>query len=398
MTSMTQSNKVIKSLCSLPLLVGLALSQTGCGWLAGEKGIFRDRSNDYLKADNIPPLVLPEGKKAPASMGELYPIPPVTATDFGYDPSAEYEVPRPLPLAANSQQENVKIQRVGGESWILINAAPGELWPRIRNFLNVNGLNATYANINKGIIETEWLQFKTDPDLQHVYRLQIDQGVQPETSEIHVLHYSIPVTEALPSEIKWPSKSINPEREKWLMDELAATLANDQTEGGTSLLAQNIGGSVKANLGMWRTETALYIHLDRTRSLATLGYAAKKDGFVTFESDQDAGLIYVGYKDPDDMKPGWFKRVLHLPHNPKLPSTDYTLAQLKTLLPQGEALDNAAMSKRNKEKELPDAEGYLLIVTGSDNNYVVRIRDPYGKRLQPREARQLLTILRKNLI
>lgn len=396
MTSITKHR--VKPLLTLSLVVMLSLTQSACGWFWGERGVFRDRSNDYLKADNIRPLVLPDGKQAPASMGELYPIPPVSATDFGYDPDAEYEVPRPMPLAANLQQENVKIQRVGGESWILINAAPGELWPRIRNFLNVNGLNASYANINKGIIETEWLQFKTDPELQHTYRLQIDQGVQPETSEIHILHYSIPADQPLPAEVNWPKKSVNAEREKWLMDELAATLATDQSEVGTSLLAQNIGGSVKAGLGMLRTETALFIRLDKTRALATLGYAAKKDGFITFESDQDAGLIYVGYKDPEDMKPGWFKRVLHLPHNPKLPTTKYTLEQLKTILPEGDDFDNATLSKPNKEKQFPDATGYLLVVTDSDNGYVVRIRDAYGKRLKPREARELLTILRKNLI
>jgi outer membrane protein assembly factor BamC len=28
----------------------------------------------------------------------------------------------------------------------------------------------------------------------------------------------------------------------------------------------------------------------------------------------------------------------------------------------------------------------------------VRVRDPYGKRLAPHEARELLTVLRRNLI
>jgi len=385
-----------KTFANLIIIVGLCLSQMGCGWFFGEKGVFRNRSNDYLKADNIAPLKLPDGKHS-KSMGELYPVPAITATDFGYDPSMEYEVPRPMPLASNSREDKVRIQRVGGESWILINAAPGELWPRIRNFLNVNGLNANYANINKGIIETEWLQFKTDPEVQHVYRLQMDQGVQPDTSEIHILEYNIPANQPLPKEIHWPAKSVDPEREKWLRDELAATLANDPTEGGTSLLAQNIGGSVKANIGMLKTEPVIYIRLDKVRTMATLGFAAKKEGFVTFDSDTDQGLFYVGYKSLDDMKPGWFRRKLHLPL-PKLPTTDYTLAQLKEILPTGDALDNAPISKRNKEKVLPDADGYLLIVTGDANNFVVRIRDPYGKRLESKEARQLLTILRKNLI
>lgn len=398
MTSMSRAvSNPSKSFFTLILILGLCFSQTGCGWFFGEEGVFRNRSNNYLKADKIPPLVLPEGKSS-ASMGEIYPIPPISATDFGYDSNMDNEIPRPLPLAANLREDKVRIQRVGGESWVLINAAPGELWPRIRNFLNVNGLNANYTNINKGIIETQWLQFKTDPDVQHVYRLQMDQGVQPETSEIHITHFSLPGGQPLPTEINWPAKSTSSEKEKWLMDELAAALANDDTEGGTSLLAQNIGGAVKANIGMLRTEPVIYIRLDRVRALATLSFAAKKDGFVTFESNNKAGLFYVGYKDPEDLKPGWFTRKLHLPFKPKLPTTEYQLEQLQEILPQGEALDGAPLSKRNKEKTLPDADGYLLIVSGDENNYVVRIRDPYGKRLAPKEARELLTILRKNLI
>lgn len=397
MTSMSRVDSCIKSLAKISLILGLCLSQVGCGWFFGDKGVFRNRSSDYLKADNIPPLVLPAGKSSEA-MGDIYPIPPVSATDFGYDSSVDNEVPRPMPLAANLREDKVRIQRVGGESWILINAAPGELWPRIRNFLNVNGLNANYTNINKGIIQTEWLQFKTDPNVQHVYRLQMDQGVQPETSEIHILHYSLPSGQVTPSEIKWPEKSTSSEKEKWLMDELAAALANDDVSGGTSLLAQNIGGSVKANIGMQRSEPVIFIRLDRVRTMATLSFAAKKEGFVSFDSSSSDGLFYVGYKDPEDMKPGWFTRKLHLPFKPKLPTTDYTLAQLQEILPKGEALDNAPLSKRNKEKVLPDAEGYLLIVSGDANNYVVRIRDPYGKRLPSKDARELLTILRKNLI
>src|SRR5690606_13718256 len=85
----------------LLLLAGLGFSLSGCGMFFGEEGVFRNREADYLKADNIPPLVLPAGKHSQA-MGELYPIPPITATDFGYDPdSKDSEVPRPMPLSAN---------------------------------------------------------------------------------------------------------------------------------------------------------------------------------------------------------------------------------------------------------------------------------------------------------
>lgn len=382
----------------LLLVASLGISLSGCGMFFGDEGVFRNRESDYLKADNIPPLVLPAGKHSEA-MGELYPIPPITATDFGYDPdSIDTEVPRPMPLSANLEQENVKIQRVGGESWILLNAAPGEVWPRIRNFLNVNNLPVSRADISRGIIETSWLQFKTDLDTYDRYRLQIDQGVQPETTEIHIVHMSVPASEKPAADMNWPRKSINAEREKWMLDELAATLASETAEGGTSLLAQAIGGSVKANLTMLRGEPAMQIKLDRTRAFATLAYAAKKDGFTTFEADADAALYYVHYKDPEDVKPGFFKRLFRIGLNPKPPTTPYSLAQIKANMLTGDEFEAAPRSERKKEKVLPKAPGYLIVITGDNNDFIVRVRDPYGKRLPTGEARHLVTLLRKNLI
>jgi outer membrane protein assembly factor BamC len=382
----------------LGCILSLGFSLSGCGMFFGDEGVFRNREGDYLKADNIPPLVLPPGKQS-ETMGELYPIPAVRASDFAFDPDADsYEVPRPMPLAANLEQENVKIQRVGGESWILINAAPGEVWPRIRNFLNVNTLAVSKADISKGIIETSWLQFKTDLTTYDRYRLQIDQGVQPETTEVHITHMSVPSSEKPTADMSWPRRSVNAEREKWLLDELAATLATETAEGGTSLLAQDIGGSVKASLSMLGGEPLMTVKLDRVRALATLSYAAKQDGFTTFEVDGDAGLYYVDYRNPEENKPGWFKRLFRIGLNPKPLVTPYSLEQLRPQLPAGEALEKAARSDRGREKVNPDAPGYLIVVTGTDGNYVVRIRDPYGKRLAPHEARMLLTVLRKNLI
>jgi len=389
-------SKIVRYGC----LVCLSVSLSGCGMFFGEEGVFRNRENDYLKADSLPPLVLPAGTNKEA-LTELYPIPPISAADFGYDATAsEYEVPRPMPLSANMLQDNVKIQRVGENSWILVNAAPGELWPRIRNFLNTNALNVTRADFKQGIIETDWLQFKTDVDLQHKYRLQIDQGIQPETSEIHVTQISAAASAKPAAEQDWPTKSMNPEREKFLMDELAANLASDETQSGTSLLAQGIGSnaSAKAALGMYKNEPIMTLKLDKTRTMATIAYAAKRDGFQLFESDSSSGLFYVFYQNPEDAKPGWFKRFFRIGLNPKPATTPYSLEKIGANMLQGEAFESAPYSTRDDEKTLKDAPGYLFVVTGKPGDYLIRVRDPYGKRLKPREARELITKLRKNLI
>lgn len=381
-------------------LACLSFSLSGCGIFFGDDGVFRNRGNDYLKADNIPPLVLPEGANKEA-LGEMYPIPSISAADFGYDANAtDFEVPRPMPLSANMLQDNVKIQRVGENSWVLVNAAPGELWPRVRNFLNANGLTVARADLKKGIIETGWLQFKSDLNSQDKYRLEIDQGVQPDTSEIHITHVSVAGANKPVQEPEWPSKSMSSEREKWLLDELAATLASDVTEGGTSMLAQTIGGNAaaKANLGMLKNEPIMNLKLDKTRAMATIAYAVKHDGFQLFDSDTSLGIFYVYYQNPEDAKPGWLKRLFRIGLKPKPATTPYSLQQISGNMLQGDAFENAGYSVRNDEKQLKKAPGYLMIVTGQEGNYVIRARDPYGKRLKSRDARELLTVLRKNLI
>jgi outer membrane protein assembly factor BamC len=406
MTIMTVKTKAILPL----LLVALILPLSGCGIFFGDDGWFRNRSGDYLKADNIAPLKLDENLDKSA-LGELYPIAPLSISELE-SLSASYDVPRPLPLSANMLEESVKIQRLGGETWILMNVAPGEIWPRLRSFLNVNGLAVARADTSSGIIETDWVQFKTDLNTYDRYRLQVDQGVQPDTSEIHITHMSIPSGTEPSQNLSWPASSVDAERERWLLDELAATLASDTTEAGTSLLAQTIGGTAKAGLASINGEPVLRLRLERTRALGTLSHAAKQEGFSLYESNAAQGIFYVHYRRLDPDGPGWFARkwsgfrnskaitgVFGVPEDEAITlKSPYTLAELSAQLPRGEAFENPPLTNRKQEKNLPDAPGYLIIVTGEDQDLVVRIRDPYGKRLEARQTRELLTVIRKNLI
>ena len=62
------------------MIVVVAMGLTACG-MFGEGGTFRDRSRDYLKSEEVPPLQLPEGIKAEA-LGDIYVVPPVPETSL----------------------------------------------------------------------------------------------------------------------------------------------------------------------------------------------------------------------------------------------------------------------------------------------------------------------------
>ncbi|WP_049722043.1 outer membrane protein assembly factor BamC [Gilvimarinus polysaccharolyticus] len=374
----------------------LVIMLSGCGIFWGDEAYFRNREGDYQKAEKTEPLKVPEGMKSD-KLGERYPIPPITASEFddiAHEGSSK--VPRPQPLATNLMQENVKIQRLASERWILMNVSPGEVWPRVRAFMNDNNIDVANADIGRGLVDSHWLQFKSDLSTTDRYRVQIDQGVQPETSEIHVLHQSIDGNNTADAPA-WPAASSSSEREAWMLDELAATLAQDETLGGTSLLAQAIGGDAKSALVVEQNEPVMKIRLSEARAKATLYHAMRQDGFSIYESQSEDGIYYLHYEPIEAEDEGWFSGWFSGDKNLVVKSP-YSLAQLLTLVPKGDEFAVAPLSNRKAEPTLANAPGYLLFIQGEADNYTVRLRDPYGKRLDARTSRDLLTILRKNLI
>ena len=77
------------------------LLSSGCGYLFGDKGVFRDKSQDYKKAPEVPVVAVPSGKDAGA-LGEVYVIPPV---EDELVLAGEFEVPRPAPLVAGEGED-----------------------------------------------------------------------------------------------------------------------------------------------------------------------------------------------------------------------------------------------------------------------------------------------------
>ena len=53
------STPILSKIVRYGCLACLGFSLSGCGIFFGDNGVFRNRENDYLKSDSLPPLVLP---------------------------------------------------------------------------------------------------------------------------------------------------------------------------------------------------------------------------------------------------------------------------------------------------------------------------------------------------
>ncbi len=289
------SNTVIRNLFAGTVLVSL----TGCGYLFGDQGVFRDKSQDYKRAPDMPVISVPEDKRTQA-MQDIYPVPPVqnALVDDG-----EFEVPRPAPLVAGSVDEIVRIQRLGDESWILIAEAPGQVWPQVRSFFASAGLGVARVDARAGTMETGWIELESQA-MASRFKVRIEQGVQRGNSELHVLQQN------QAGDINaWPESSDNREQESEMLQALAQYIANSAGTAPVSMVAdQAISASGKISLQESADgEPYIQLALPFDRAWASLGRGLEKSTFEITDRDRSSGVYYARFLGPDsEEEEGWF--------------------------------------------------------------------------------------------
>lgn len=339
-------------LIKITTFASLSFALTACGWLTGDDGLFRDRSNDYRQASETKALQLPAAVASDV-LDDSYDIPTISDRSTL---KGEFEMPRPEPLGDEVLREAVKINRLGDTQWVLINGTPGQVWPRLRAFFTLTRMGLLRVDAVNGLLETAWLQ-PTEKGLpRERYRLRIDQGVQRESTELYVTQ----MTEQAGDQ--WPAASTNRQREDAFVQSLAQFLADASVDGSISMLAQQaIESSGRVSIEqapnqLPRIALALPFH----RAWASLRLAIEKSS-LTFE-DVDVGqqLYYVRYLAPVKEE-GWF---------------------------------SGWFSKKSEDR----GESFLLRVISLDQQHVeIAVEKPDGKTITEEEVSAILKVIKRHL-
>jgi len=165
-----------------------------------------------------------------------------------------------------------------------------------------------------GKMETTWLALKDKPESKDRYRFHVEQGLHLSTTEIHIRQITAASTTPGAGNVNWPAVSTNPEREKWMVDKLAAYLALEDASP-VSLLAQSIGRSQKVSyVQPYQGEAFILMTLDKERVMASVGGALNRLPFTVEDTHRSMGFIYASY-DPEyqenmeQKEPGFFARL-----------------------------------------------------------------------------------------
>ncbi len=303
-------SRVIKT---LPVMA-CALLLVGCSNPFGKQGYFRDKSGDYTKARVTEPLVIPQELNTQPMTDSLV-IPKISASHDNL--SDDFEVPRPDQRLSREEGQDLSIERQGADRWLFINGStPGEVWSKIHKFVESKQLPIARQDVQQGYLETSWKNLGKDSKqgffarnvnkllgaevtgpMEDRFLIEVRQGVQPESTEVHLKHQGRTlIKEKTVEPEQWNNL---PERSGQLDDavlsELMLFIADSGKEKSVSLLAQDLDLgelTVLERDGAGNPQLRLS-GLSFARSWSAVESALKDAGFSVSDRNRSAGLLYI---------------------------------------------------------------------------------------------------------
>ena len=313
----------MKRIAGLSALALIISSTSGCGWLWGPEGYFRDRGSDYLEAQQTPVMQLPPDVTHAKRLDPLLPIPRNVADD---NVKGEFEVPRPLPLQATADASDFTLQRSGDSRWVLAQRAPAEVWPLALQFFQDNGFRIDQQRPQTGEFTTTWqrsdelsasmakrLGSTGTADSETRVRVRIEPGVQRNTSEIYVV--SAERSAGSTANVDFSNRSVNTGLDSMLTDELLASMTRSAEKGGSvSLLAaRDFDTPSRVSLSEDGSgNPVLNLGADLDRAWSSVGRALEQGEWRVEDINRSLGLYYINLAEKaerKDQEPGFFGKL-----------------------------------------------------------------------------------------
>ncbi len=374
-------------------LLFLVLLAGGCGWLSGAADrALPDRRPDYREAREARKLELPPDlSRLPSDEAVGLPGPSGSAT------YSEYAGRRGRgPAELLPQPAGVRVLREGDRRWLVVEAEPGEVWKRVREFLASRGYPVRREDPALGIVETDWVETRIDVPqgvmrrlfgklfgggsyaaaVRDRFRIRIERGERPGTTEVFVTHFGVEEVYAgnpeLDFDSAWQLRPRDPELEAELLTRLMLFLGVDR-ERARRMIARAEGREPVAALGTdGEGRPVIRVRAGFPQAWRLMGIALDRAGFTVLDRDRSAGVYFVRYADPHG----------------------------------GEGKGDEARRRRGflsrlafwrRDERAPEAVTYQIRITGAQEHSVVRVADVKGMPLGSEAATRILRLLERQL-
>jgi outer membrane protein assembly factor BamC len=387
---MTKSNKTISLSTPVRVLAAgaMALSMAAC------TTVFESDKVDYKSSRKAAPLDVPPDLTQ-LQKDNRYAVPDSrgVATASGMQQgSAGSQAQAAMPAAAGDgvvgpiATDAVRVERAGGQRWLVVKRTPEQLWPQLVQFWQDAGFTLATESRTTGVMETDWNENRSKIPQDFLrntlgrvfdraystgerdkYRTRLER-LPDGSTEIYISHRGAEevLTGAQKETTTWTVRPNDPVLEAQFLGRLVARLTGatepEQVKQAEVAVASAAPAPQQAKLVGDRVE------LDEgfDRAWRRVGLALDRVGFTVEDRDRVQGIYFVRYVDPEAAnQEGFFKRLF-------------------------------TFGDSDKAKE---AQRYRVIVKGADtgNSSSVAVQDNTGKPDTSPTATKILSLLNDEL-
>lgn len=216
-------------------------------------------------------------------------------------------------------QDNMRVDRDGNQQWLIVEGAPEQVWPKVKEFWLQEGFLIKMEDPRVGVLETDWSENRADipqgpirnilgkvidsvysSATRDQYRVRLERGVEPGTTEIYLTQRGVEevVTgSATDTNTVWQPRPTDPELEAEMLKRLMVYLGVEEQKAQV-MLAQHTGKQVRAQIVTDASGSMLVINEDFSRAWRRAGIALDRVGFAVEDRSRTDGTYFVRYNDP----------------------------------------------------------------------------------------------------
>lgn len=388
---MCRGNKGCSLFSSFSLLLISTLAMTACGLLESKKADYR--SIQPSKSLDVPPELTAPAKddrytvSETSSKGTTYSS---YTAERATTKAVSFEKKTP-PVTVLPQDQRVRIERAGGQRWLVVTGTPDVVWPQLKKFVEARGFVIKAESPERGTIETDWAEkpiFTPNEGIRgqlarafgtlystserDKFRFRLEAGVEPGTTDVFVSHRG--VEEVFVSDQKditrWQPRNSDANLEMELMGQFIQSIGLNENRALAVVEASKNAPGDRARIAESDGRIAVNIDERFDRAWRRVGLALDRNGFTVEDRDRANGRYFVKYTDPmldkQTKSKGW--------------------------------LDSLAFWRDEKASSSAESNTYRVVVKGlGEDLSVVEVQDKDGIALANSTARKILEVIRTEL-
>lgn len=212
----------------------------------------------------------------------------------------------------------IRIERAGGQRWLVAKQSPDVLWPQIKEFWQDMGFLVAVETPEAGVMETDWAENRAKIPQDFIrstigkvfesaystgerdkFRTRLERTADGGT-EVYISHRG--AAEVLTGQMKdramWTARASDPELEAEFLGRLMARLTNDDKPKAAKA-AVDAAKPSQDRARIAKEGNSGYVAVDEgfDRAWRRVGLALDRVGFTVEDRDRNRGLYFVRYVD-----------------------------------------------------------------------------------------------------